>query len=323
MPKKISKKASILKILLRHHAMLSDPLRTPLLLKAVSRTVRPGDVVLDLGCGTGILSFAAAKAGAKKVYACDIDDAIHFARAEAKKLGFDDRIRFHRTLSFDLNILHKPVDVIIAETVGGLGFDENIVPSVYDARKRFLKNNGKIIPHRLKVFLAPVDQIPPVITPSLNPSPLPSTSLRTGGGEGKGRGGHLRGGWGDLTPLIFTKIKPSDLLAFPKIYREVNFHTVQAFGFDHELKFCSKKDGTLRGFAGWFEVEWAHKLVTNTAPNRPLTHWKQALLPISQPVRIKKGDLIFFRLRIYPKGGLYSTTSAIEWGYFVTKQNSP
>lgn len=280
--------------------MLSDPLRTPLLLKAVQKTVKRGDVVLDLGCGTGILSFAAASAGAKKVYACDVDEAIHFARAEAKKLSLADRIRFHRGLSFDLKI-PEPVDVIIAETVGGLGLDENIVPSVYDARKRFLKKGGKIIPGRLRVFVAPVDKIPP----------FPPFSK----GGNRGRPPLAKGGGGDLIPLVFTKIKPPDLLASPKIYQEIDFRIVEAIGFDHELEFRSKKAGALTGFAGWFEASFAPGIVTNTAPNRPLTHWKQTFLPVRPQSRVKKGDLISFRLRIYPKGGLYSTESAIEWGY--------
>ncbi|MBI2339074.1 MAG: 50S ribosomal protein L11 methyltransferase [Deltaproteobacteria bacterium] len=291
MPNKITAKKTR-EIIRRHHPMLADRFRTPLLIKAIQKTVRPGDVVLDLGCGAGVLSLAAVEAGVKKVYACDIDESIRVAKNEAQKRGIRN-IEFRQALSFDLKLPER-VDVIVAETVGSLGLDENIVPSVYDARRRFLKEGGKIIPGRVRIFLAPV---------GTSNSPQPPLKLR--GGEG-----------GVMSaPFTTTKIKPSELLANPAIYWKIDFQTIHALGFDRELAFRARRDGALRGFAGWFEAEWAPGIVTNTAPGRPLTHWKQTFLPISKPIRVGKGDPIVFRLRIYPKGGPCSTESAIEWGY--------
>ncbi len=136
----------------RHAAMIEDPRRTPLLYQAIRKIVQPGDKVLDLGCGLGLLSFEAIRAGAHTVYACDVDtEALQAAQKEARRLGFAHQIAFFNNFSSDIFLMEK-IDLIIAETVGSLGLDENIVPSVIDARERFLKKGGKIIPQKISVW---------------------------------------------------------------------------------------------------------------------------------------------------------------------------
>lgn len=57
--------------------------------------ITPGDTVIDVGCGSGVLSFVAAKLGAKKVYGCDLSEpAVEAARRTAKRLGLDDVCEF-------------------------------------------------------------------------------------------------------------------------------------------------------------------------------------------------------------------------------------
>jgi precorrin-6B methylase 2 len=57
--------------------------------------ITPGDTVIDVGCGSGVLAFVAAKLGAKKVYGCDLSEpAIEAARRNAKRLGLEDICEF-------------------------------------------------------------------------------------------------------------------------------------------------------------------------------------------------------------------------------------
>ena len=57
--------------------------------------IGPGDTVVDVGCGSGVLSFVAARLGAKRVVGCDLsDEAVVAARENAKRLGLDDRVEF-------------------------------------------------------------------------------------------------------------------------------------------------------------------------------------------------------------------------------------
>ncbi|MBI4126701.1 MAG: 50S ribosomal protein L11 methyltransferase [Deltaproteobacteria bacterium] len=139
----------------RHAHMVGDPHRTEPLMRAIKRTVHTGDVVVDVGAGTGILALAACQAGAKRVYAIDVDgEALELAAWYAKRLGCEGRIVFLEGLSHAVQLDEK-VDVLIAEIVGQLGFEENILVSLKDAKRRWLKRGGIIIPERIELWGAP------------------------------------------------------------------------------------------------------------------------------------------------------------------------
>lgn len=138
-------------VLKRHAKMLFDLRRTVPLIRAIQKKVRPGDIVVDVGCGLGILSLAAVKAGAKRVYAIDVDsEALEFAKWQAKKLGVGNKICWLGDHSYNVDLIEK-ADLLIQETIGAMAFDENFLPTLIDAKKRFLKKNAKIIPE--EVFL--------------------------------------------------------------------------------------------------------------------------------------------------------------------------
>lgn len=144
-------------VLKRHAKMLFDLERTIPLLKAIQKKVRPGDVVVDLGCGLGVLSLAAVRSGAKRVYAIDVDgEAIDFGRRQAKKLGVEKKIVWLNDHSFNIDLAEK-ADLLIQETIGPLAFDENFLPTLIDAKKRLLKKNGKIIPEGVCLYGMPID----------------------------------------------------------------------------------------------------------------------------------------------------------------------
>ena len=66
---------------------------TQLCLLAIEDTIRPGQPVIDLGCGSGILSIAALKAGASQALAVDIDEqAVIATYANARINAIDDKV---------------------------------------------------------------------------------------------------------------------------------------------------------------------------------------------------------------------------------------
>ncbi len=268
----------------RHKKMVDDPQRTPLIQKAIQKLVKPGHTVLDLGCGTGVLSLMALNQKTKFVFAFVVEDAIDVAIDKVKKNGFSDRTFFFKGLSSEMVIPQK-MDIIISETIGTLGLDENILPFVADAKKRFLKNNGVIIPKNLKVFVAPIH--------------------------------HKRA----LTEAGFTTaiINSTQLLAHEKKYCDIEFLKNKKMGMDCEMEFTFNKDGICNAFAVWVEIEWTKGLITKTSPFDPPTHWKQGLLPLGKNYPVKKNQSVIFRLRIFPKDTYYSTESLIEWGFQIQK----
>ena len=139
-----------------HLSMLVDETRTGAYSQALSKVVKPGDVVVDVGCGSGILSFFACRAGARHVYAVESEAVIKIAELVAAENGLRDRITFYHDRSFNVE-LPEPADVIVTETMGTFGFEEGILGSLADARDRFLKKGGTLIPHGVDLFLVPVE----------------------------------------------------------------------------------------------------------------------------------------------------------------------
>lgn len=134
-----------------HIRMLNDVSRTKALIKAINETVRPGDVVLDLGTGTGILALAAARQGAARVYA--IESSAISAAAEAMFLhnGASEEITLLRGHSTRLELPER-VDVMVSEIIGNDPLNERIREIFWDAHRRFLKPGARVIPGNVKIF---------------------------------------------------------------------------------------------------------------------------------------------------------------------------
>ena len=138
-----------------HELMLSDRLRNQTFYNALKRHVKKDVSVLDIGSGTGIWAIAAAKLGASRVVAIEKERMlIPIIEKLASKNGVSDRLEVLEGDSREVTIAGK-FDLIITETVGNEGFDEGIVPTIIDARKRFLKKSGLVIPHEVAAIAAP------------------------------------------------------------------------------------------------------------------------------------------------------------------------
>ncbi len=134
--------------------MLADGPRMAFYQEAIRRQVRPGDRVIDLGTGTGILAALASRQGAGHVYALDHSDILDHARelAAHNQLKSVDFIAIH---SRDYTA-SGPVDVILHEQMGDFLFDEAMVANVSDLRDRLLKPGGRIVPSRFEFYCEPI-----------------------------------------------------------------------------------------------------------------------------------------------------------------------
>jgi len=138
-----------------HIALLNDRVRTKSFIKAIRKTVKKGDIVLDIGTGTGLLAIAAAKYGAKHVYAMESSSIADIAKLNIRENGFKNKITLLRGTSTQLDIREK-ADLLVSEIIGNEPLGENILEVFSDSFKRHLKKDARIIPQRLKIYCLPL-----------------------------------------------------------------------------------------------------------------------------------------------------------------------
>jgi protein arginine N-methyltransferase 1 len=136
--------------------MLDDEARTSALVGAVRAAVRPDDVVLDLGTGTGLLALAALQAGARRVFA--IEETAIASAAEAVFRG-EPRITLLRGNSRELS-LDEPATLLVSEILGDEPLAERVLEAFADARARLLAPGARILPRRLRILARGVELDP-------------------------------------------------------------------------------------------------------------------------------------------------------------------
>ena len=143
-------------LLRAHESLLADGRRNLPFYRALKKHVRPDTQVLDIGSGTGIWAVAAARFGAGRVVAIESEPLlIEIIRELARANGVADRIEAIHGDSRALS-LPREFDVVITETIGHVGFDEQIVPIAIDAQAHFLKPDGVLIPGTISLCAAAV-----------------------------------------------------------------------------------------------------------------------------------------------------------------------
>ena len=139
-----------------HRLYLSDAARVSAFAAALADLVRPGDVVLDLASGTGILGLLACRAGAARVYAIDAGGMAAPARAIARRNGLDGRIHVINGFSTHVDLPER-ADLLVTDQIGRFGFDAGAVEFIADARRRLLKPGARLMPSRIDLAVAPVE----------------------------------------------------------------------------------------------------------------------------------------------------------------------
>jgi len=140
---------------IEHARMLHDDRRTCDYLRAIAQAVRPGDVVVEIGTGSGVLAVAAARAGARRVYAVEASDIAQVAERVFAVNGVQDRVTLIPGWSRQID-LPEPADLLISEIIGCEPLEEEILETTLDARRRLLTPDARLIPHRLTLLARPL-----------------------------------------------------------------------------------------------------------------------------------------------------------------------
>ncbi len=138
-----------------HIRMPNDGTRISSFVAGIDEVVTAGDVVVDIGTGTGVLAIAAARAGAKHLYAIEASDIGRSAEAIFEANGVADRITLVRGWSTRTTLPDR-ADVLVSEIIGNDPLAEGVVQAIMDARKRLLKPEARLVPGKVRVLALPV-----------------------------------------------------------------------------------------------------------------------------------------------------------------------
>jgi len=269
-----------------HRQYLDDAARLAAYHAAIAATVRPGDVVVDLGCGTGILGLMACRAGASRVYAIDNGGMIAIAREVAVANGFADRIVHVAALSTRTNLPER-ADVIVTDQAGRLGFEAGVIEYLADATRRFLRPGGRVIPERVTTWLAPIEA--PDFTAVVDfwrtsPAGFDFSSAYDGA---------VNTGY----PVTVTA---DQRLAEGQPIVSFLCGAVGGAGIG-TTRFEVTRAGTFSGIVGWFVADLAPGVTMTNAPGAAdRMGRRQAFLPIESPLTVEPGDVVEVTLRARP-----------------------
>lgn len=245
--------------------------------------MRPGDVVLDLGCGSGIFSFVAARRGCRKVYAVDGSPIIEEARAAARRNGLDGRIEFIRTRFEDLELPER-ADLIVHELIGSRFWDEDLLRIVVQARERHLERRGRLLPWRIDVLVVPTS-----LVSDLERSLAFWQRRRYGFDLGNFGRLAFRQAVGDvLSPANVDLRSSSSFLARPKTILRLDLRRAQSLPAKIGTSFRLKRGQRLTGLCAFLRVHLDAKRSFATAPRRTGNHWGQVFLPTFEPKVIER-----------------------------------
>lgn len=278
--------------LLLHARMLADRVRSAAYERAIASVVRPGDVAIDLGTGTGIHAVLACQAGARMVFAIEESSIIEVARQVAAANGVTDRIEFVQGRSDEIE-LPCPADVLIADVRGVLPHFGTALSSMIDARERLLHRDGRIVPARDTVFAALAESRSTRLLheeawshPLVDMAPARSMASNT------------------THKHLFAR---DELLSAPAVIANVDYGTLATPDLAARAELEATRAGTVHGLALWFDTLLAPGVQLSNAPGEAQTIYGQLFVPFETPVQLSAGDAIVAEIsaRIHPGASDY------------------
>ncbi|ANB13937.1 protein-arginine omega-N methyltransferase HMT1 [Sugiyamaella lignohabitans] len=277
-----------------HEEMLKDDVRTTSYRNAIyqNRHMFKDKVVLDVGCGTGILSMFAARSGAKHVIGVDMSNIIHMARKIVDLNGFSNKITLLHGKMEEVELPYPKVDIIISEWMGYFLLYESMLDTVLIARDKYLVEGGLIFPDKATIYAAAIED-----------------------GDYKEE---KIGFWNDVygfdyspfqelalaDPLVDT-VELRAVITDPCPIFDLDLYTItiEDLAFSREFSLKARRDDIAHAIVAWFDIEFSkcHKPIKfSTGPHAKYTHWKQTVFYLADEVLIKNGEYITGRLTSGP-----------------------
>lgn len=267
-----------------HIDYLSLPGRNALYRQAIAATIAPGDTVADLGCGVGVLGLMCLESGAAHCWGIDESAAIHLARESMQRAGLGGKYTCIADSTFRTQ-LPEQVDLIICDHVGFMGFDYGIIPLLRDARARFLKPGGAMIPQALELVVAAVssgacrDKVSRWAGPLVPPQFAWLEGL-------------------DRNSRFAHNFVPEEVMGEPCALGHIDLAEDARDFFRFEATLTIAREGRFDGFAGWFDCQLAGDVRMTNSPLDPASIQRpQAFFPALESFAVEAGDEVRISLR--------------------------
>jgi len=281
------------RIIDEHRLYLRDRHRVSAYERALKEVVAPGHVVCDLASGTGILGMLACRAGASRVYAIEESAIAGLAREIAKANGLAERIVSVRGNARFVSLPER-ADVIVCDQIGGFGLESDIVALFKDARERFLRGGGVLVPSEIELIVAPVEH----------------ARLHA-----RLRFWQRRPSGFDFTPAASiaantgypVRLQPAHLLGLPAAGGRVDLGSDVALPIQVAASLEASRDGVLHGITGWFVARLSPGVRLTNSPLAPSRISRRPIFfPIDEPIAVKAGTPIDVSMRLLPSETMYS-----------------
>ncbi len=271
-----------------HIAMLEDRTRTGAYLKAIAEGVQPGDIVLEIGTGSGVLACAAARAGAAHVYAVEGTSIAATACEVIAANGYADRVTIIEGWSTRIELPAR-ADILIAEIIGNEPLGEGLLEATYDAAQRLLKPDARYLPARIalyaQLYALPDDLVEQQVFTR-------SQIARWGRWYGF-----------DFAPLLALNALHSDLIfpqeledceprSEPILIESIDLSRITYTSFERTVLGSANADGFINAIIVGFRVQLDAQRWLSTLPGEAPddNHWLVSLRTLPEPRPVRAGE---------------------------------
>jgi amino acid adenylation domain-containing protein/non-ribosomal peptide synthase protein (TIGR01720 family) len=263
---------------LLYYAMAHDKLKNNSFKIAIDRLVK-GKTVVEIGTGKDmILARMAVEAGAKKVYAIEIQEEYYLkAKEKLHQLGLEDKIVLILGDSRDVQLPEK-VDVNVTNQIGSIGSSEGAIVLHNDAR-RFLKEKHYIIPHHCITKIAAV-----TLPDTMREKPVLSPTSK------------------DYIEKIFNKfgypfdvrlciqnLPRANIISNDGIFENIDFQDIIPDDSHYKIHLTVNRRAKLDGFILWINFYTVPDHLVDTIARDYI--WKPVIMPaFSPPLEVEEGN---------------------------------
>jgi len=279
-----------------HEEMLKDEVRTITYRNSMwhNKHLFKDKIVLDVGCGTGILSMFAAKAGAKQVIGVDMSSIVEHAKNIVADNNLSDKVTIIRGKVEEISLPEgvDKVDIIISEWMGYCLFYESMLDTVLYARDKWLAPNGLMFPDRATLYVTAIEDR-----------------------QYKDDKIHW---WDDVygfnmsaigkvavTEPLVDVVDRNQIVASSCLLKEIDIQTCTKadIPFESEFFIHLKRNDYIQALVTFFNIEFTHchkRVGFSTAPEAPYTHWKQTVFYLQDYLTCKKGEEVRGTFKMTP-----------------------